>query len=118
MLFRSYRWENGEAEIVGDARDVRAPEGATVFFETSPGRALFNSIIASPLCYVNHQLDKKSIGRLLDDAYDRIDRAAVVEMLDAVKSLGYHWAARSGISFGVKSIIIRFCCWIRCWTSS
>ena len=27
-------------------------------------------------------------------------------MLDAVKSLGYHWAARSGISFGVKSIII------------
>ena len=77
-----------------------------MFFETSPGRALFNSIIASPLCYVNHQLDKKSIGRLLDDAYDRIDRAAVVEMLDAVKSLGYHWAARSGISFGVKSIII------------
>ena len=103
---RKYRGENGEAEIVEDARDVRAPEGATVFFETSPGRALFNSIIASPLCYVNHQLDKKSIGRLLDDAYDRIDRAAVVEMLDAVKSLGYHWAARSGISFGVKSIII------------
>ena len=103
---RKYRGENGEAEIVEDAGDVMAPEGATVFFETSPGRALFNSIIASPLCYVNHQLDKKSIGRLLDDAYDRIDRAAVVEMLDAVKSLGYHWAARSGISFGVKSIII------------
>ena len=43
---------------------------------------------------------------LFRSAYDSIDRAAVVEMLDAVKSLGYHWAARSGISFGVKSIII------------
>ncbi|MBQ8693902.1 MAG: hypothetical protein IJ520_12265 [Synergistaceae bacterium] len=27
-------------------------------------------------------------------------------MLDAIKSLGYHWAAKSGISFGVKAIII------------
>ena len=48
---RKYRGENGEAEIVEDARDVMAPEGATVFFETSPGRALFNSIIASPLLF-------------------------------------------------------------------
>ena len=58
------------------------------------------------LCYVNYQLGKKKIGSLLDEAYDKIDRAGVVEMLDAIKSLGYHWAAKSGISFGVKSIII------------
>ncbi len=103
---RKYRGMGGEIEIVEGLDKARIPEGATVFFETSPGRALFNSIIARPLCYVNHQLDKKSIGRLLDDAYDRIDRADVVEMLDAIKSLGYRWAAKSGISFGVKSIII------------
>ena len=103
---RQYRGKDGEPVIVEDAGKAEAPEGATLFFETSAGRALFNSIIASSLCYVNQQLDKKGIGRLLDDAYDRIDRAAVVEMLDAVKSLGYHWAAKSGISFGVKSIII------------
>ena len=97
---------NGEAVVVDRAEDVAAPEGASVFFETSPGRALFNSIIARDLCYVNYQLGKKKIGSLLDEAYDKIDRAGVVEMLDAIKSLGYHWAAKSGISFGVKSIII------------
>ena len=101
-----YGGPDGEAVVVDRAEDVAAPEGASVFFETSPGRALFNSIIAHDLCYVNYQLGKKKIGSLLDEAYDKIDRAGVVEMLDAIKSLGYHWAAKSGISFGVKSIII------------
>ena len=104
---RKYRSGSGKKpEIVESAQDVRAPEGATVFLETSPGRALFNHLIAPDLRYLNRQLDKKNIGRLLDDAYDCIDRVALVEMLDAVKSLGYYWAARSGISFGVGSISI------------
>ncbi len=103
---RKYRGLSGEIEIAGKAEDVRAQEGVAVFIETSPGRAVFNNIIAKELRYMNIQLDKKNMGRLLDGAYDRVDRASVVEMLDAVKTLGYHWAARSGISFGVGSIII------------
>ncbi|MDR2175256.1 MAG: DNA-directed RNA polymerase subunit beta' [Synergistaceae bacterium] len=87
-------------------KKVKALSGSTVFVETSPGRALFNSVIAAPLRYVNAQFDKTNMGRLLDDAYDKVDRTAVVEMLDAIKSLGYRWAAKSGISFGVGSVII------------
>ncbi|MCR5346377.1 MAG: DNA-directed RNA polymerase subunit beta' [Fretibacterium sp.] len=103
---RKYRGTDGKPVIVDRPDDVKAPENAAVFFETSPGRALFNSIISPALCYVNDHLGKKQIGSLLDEAYDKIDREHVVEMLDAVKSLGYHWAARSGISFGVDFIII------------
>ncbi|GHS88521.1 DNA-directed RNA polymerase subunit beta' [Synergistales bacterium] len=103
---RQYRGAKGKPVIVDGAGKVKAPEYATVFVETSPGRALFNSVIAAPLRYVNKRLDKKNIGHLLDDAYDKIDRTSVVEMLDAVKTLGYHWAAKSGISFGVKDITI------------
>ncbi|MDR3265449.1 MAG: DNA-directed RNA polymerase subunit beta', partial [Synergistaceae bacterium] len=108
---RKYRGAKGKATILEDGKKidgkkVKVPEGATLFVETSPGRALFNSIIVPPLRYVNRQLDKKNMGRLLDDAYDRVDRTLVVEMLDAIKALGYRWAAKSGISFGVGSIII------------
>lgn len=77
-----------------------------VFFETSPGRVIFNQKVPQKLRFVNFQLGKKQIGRLLDDAYDEIDRPGVVEMLDEIKSLGYHWAARSGISFGVQAVRI------------
>ena len=103
---RKYRGAKGKAIIVSDIKKNKPPEGATVFVETSPGRAIFNNVIAFPLRYVNKQFDKKSMGPLLDDAYDRVDRTSVVEMLDAIKSLGYRWAAKSGISFGVGSIII------------
>ncbi|MBQ9564873.1 MAG: DNA-directed RNA polymerase subunit beta' [Synergistaceae bacterium] len=101
---RQYRGPDGEPVVADRREEADIPEGAAVFFETSPGRAIFNNIIAPELRYVNDQLDKKRIGSLLDRAYDKIDRERVVEMLDSIKSLGYHWAARSGISFGVKFI--------------
>lgn len=96
---------NNEAMIADDFDSVQG-NPHVVFFETSPGRVMFNNRIAKKLRYVNEQLDKKKIGRLLDDAYDKVDRPGVVEMLDEIKSLGYHWAARSGISFGVQAVRI------------
>ena len=96
---------NNEAVIVNSFAEVEGTPHA-VFFETSAGRVLFNTKIAEPLRFVNEQLGKKRIGSLLDDAYDKVDRPGVVEMLDEIKSLGYHWAARSGISFGVQAVRI------------
>ena len=101
---RKYTFNN-EAKIVNDFASVEG-EPRIVFFETSPGRVMFNNRIAKVLRFVNEQLDKKKIGRLLDDAYDKVDRPGVVTMLDEIKSLGYHWAARSGISFGVQAVRI------------
>ena len=96
----------GNDAVIADSFDDVQGEPRIVFFETSPGRVMFNTRIAKILRYVNEQLDKKKIGRLLDDAYDKVDRPGVVQMLDEIKSLGYHWAARSGISFGVQAVRI------------
>ncbi|MBQ7155328.1 MAG: DNA-directed RNA polymerase subunit beta' [Synergistaceae bacterium] len=96
---------NGDMVIADSFEEVQG-EPSTLFFETSPGRVLFNTRIAAVLRFVNEQLGKKKIGKLLDDAYDKVDRPGVVTMLDEIKSLGYHWAARSGISFGVQAVRI------------
>ena len=101
---RKYTLGN-EAVIVDSFEAVQGNPHA-VFFETSPGRVLFNTKIAEALRFVNEQLGKKKIGSLLDDAYDKVDRPGVVAMLDDIKSLGYHWAARSGISFGIQAVRI------------
>ena len=101
---RMYVEKSGQV-IVNSFEEVQG-EHRLVFFETSPGRVMFNSRIAQALRYVNEQLGKKKIGSLLDDAYDKVDRPGVVDMLDEIKSLGYHWAARSGISFGVQAVRI------------
>jgi len=81
-----------------------APEGKWI--ETSPGRVLFNSVLNPELRFINERLGKRTLSALLDRAYDLIDKKSIVSMLDAIKSLGYHWATQSGLSLGVSAIII------------
>lgn len=76
------------------------------WIRTSPGRTLFNSVLHPELRYINSQFGKKALSSLLDNAYDLIDKTSIVKMLDSIKSLGYHWATKSGISIGVNAIII------------
>ncbi|HRV71827.1 MAG TPA: DNA-directed RNA polymerase subunit beta' [Thermovirgaceae bacterium] len=73
---------------------------------TSPGRALFNSILPVELRYINKQMGKKSLGALIDAAYDRVGQDSLVLMLDDIKSLGYRWSTISGISFGLGDVLI------------
>ena len=76
------------------------------WIDTSPGRALFNSVLPEALRYINKQIGKKDLGTLIDKAYDQVGQAAIVDMLDAVKLLGYQWSTRSGISFGLDCAVI------------
>lgn len=76
------------------------------WFTTSPGRALFNSILDPEIRYLNKKMGKKDIAQLLDSAFDRVGSKKVVDMLDEIKSLGYKWAAKSGLSMGIDYISI------------
>ena len=74
--------------------------------ETSPGRVLFNTAVHPKLRFLNKTINKKEMAALLDRAYDEVGQTGLVEMLDAVKSLGYHWSTISGVSLGVGDIIV------------
>ncbi|PIE54527.1 MAG: DNA-directed RNA polymerase subunit beta' [Dethiosulfovibrio peptidovorans] len=76
------------------------------WFETSPGRVLFNSHLPQALRFLDGQLGKKDLSKLLDLGYDRVSRQEMVQILDAIKVLGYHWATLSGISFCVTDVVI------------
>lgn len=76
------------------------------WIETSPGRVLFNSALHPDLRFINKTINKKEMGSLLDTAYDKVGQTAMVEMLDEIKALGYHWSTHSGISLGVGDVIV------------
>ena len=73
---------------------------------TTPGRALFNLHLPERLRYVNIQLGKKDLSVMLDSAFDHVSRTEMVDMLDSIKNLGYHWACISGLSFQMQAIVI------------
>ena len=101
-------FNHGAVKVDGRVKLKNSPEwgGEGNWIITSPGRVIFNSILPEGLRFVNRQLGKKDLGAILDRAYDMVNRVAMVKMLDDIKMLGYRWATRSGISFGVQSIII------------
>lgn len=76
------------------------------WIETCPGRVLFNCALHPSFRYKNELINKKEMGKLLDDAYDRVGQTGMVEMLDAIKAIGYRWSTISGISLGVGDIVV------------
>ena len=52
------------------------------------------------------ELTKKNIAKLVDSAYRDAGVKACVILCDRIKAIGYEYATRSGISIGVKDMLI------------
>lgn len=101
-IFLKNAWVSKKEDLGGFEEDRCEGE----WIETSPGRALFNSALPPELRYINRQFAKKDFALLLDVAYDKVGQTAMVEMLDALKTLGYQWSTQSGLSLGVEDVVI------------
>ena len=80
-----------------DSPRYAAMKGAR--FETTVGRILFNSILPSDYPYINDEMKKVSLSRLTDDLIRRYGLDQIPPILDKIKSFGFKFATRSGITF-------------------
>ena len=74
--------------------------------ETSVGRLLFNSAIPRDYPYIDAELKKKDLERLVAGIIQKYGVEATPAILDHIKSLGYKYATKSGISWGMDDIQI------------
>ncbi|HWR04406.1 MAG TPA: DNA-directed RNA polymerase subunit beta' [Humidesulfovibrio sp.] len=79
-----------------------------VLTETTCGRIIAGELLPDNLGFenVNLVLNKKNIGRLVTMAYRTAGTKATVILCDKLKSLGYEYATRAGITIGVKDLKI------------
>ena len=71
---------------------------------TTPGRALFNEALPLDFPYVNDVVTKKMAGDIVNRCADLFERWQVIEVLDAMKDLGYHNATRAGITVAISDV--------------
>ena len=69
---------------------------------TSVGRILFNEVLPGNFDFVNEAITSTVIKSLFTKAYSSLDKSEVVEMIDAIKSLGFYGGTLSGLSFGIS----------------
>ena len=69
--------------------------------ETSVGRIIFNSVLPREYPYLNYEMNKKEISRLVEDVCNRYLPSEVPPILDGLKDAGFHYATLAGVTVSV-----------------
>ncbi|MDD3292673.1 MAG: DNA-directed RNA polymerase subunit beta' [Candidatus Pacebacteria bacterium] len=75
------------------------------FVETSVGRILFNEVLPEGFDFQNETMDSKNVKKMINKIVDIYgDKAS--ETLDKIKDLGFKFATKSGITWGMDDLIV------------
>jgi len=69
--------------------------------DTTLGRILFNEVLPKDFEFINEAITSSNIKKIFAKAYKESERERVVEMIDAIKDLGFVGGTISGFSFGI-----------------
>ncbi|MGA0062473.1 MAG: DNA-directed RNA polymerase subunit beta', partial [Candidatus Planktophila sp.] len=72
---------------------------------TTIGRAIFNEALPADFPFVDHDVTKKALGAIVDKLAEFYPKVTVAATLDALKSLGFHWATRAGATIGIEDVV-------------
>ena len=75
-------------------------------FETTVGRLLFNSILPKDYPYLNGEIKKQQLGKLVDDIIRIYGLVETPRILDKIKHFGFQFATKSGISFSFDDLAV------------
>jgi DNA-directed RNA polymerase subunit beta' len=81
-------------------------DGTTaITLSTTIGRALFNEALPADYPFVDIDVTKKELGRIVDKLAEFYPKVTVAHTLDALKELGFHWASRAGATIGIEDVV-------------
>lgn len=69
--------------------------------ETTIGRITFNNVLPYDYPYLNYEMNKKEISRLVEDCCNRYALSEMPAILDGLKDAGFHYATRAGVTVSV-----------------
>lgn len=74
--------------------------------ETSIGRVIFNLILPESMRYLDVQVDKKMVSRIVTECHSKHGADATVKLLDDLKNLGFRYSTVSGITISMTDMDI------------
>jgi len=74
--------------------------------ETTCGRILFNQILPDDMPFVNKELGKSALSKVITSCYERFGHERTVQLLDDLKAFGFEEATLAGISIAIDDMSI------------
>ena len=93
-----------EDKVVIDADGNR--ESGQPKVVTTAGRCIFNDVLDERMGFYNYPLGQKGCSGVISDSYQLLGRSGTLEVLDAIKSLGFKYSTLAGLSFGITDLQI------------
>ncbi|MFQ5956641.1 MAG: DNA-directed RNA polymerase subunit beta', partial [Candidatus Brocadiales bacterium] len=90
-----------EKKVVGMAGLEQPKNG---LLETTVGRVIFNNILPKALPFYNFNLNQRGLNRIIQDCYRLLGREQTIELLDAVKDLGFKECTKAGLSLAASDL--------------
>ena len=91
------------AESENLPKDVAKAKGAG-FIETNVGRIIFNQLLPPEIGFINSELKQKTLNSLVAELIDKCGIKKAASILDKIKEVGFEYATRSGISWGLDDL--------------
>jgi len=92
------------SQVVAEEERTYVPEDRKVV--TTVGRCIFNDILPQGMPFYNYALGQSGAGRVINDCYGKLGKAATLELLDRMKELGFKYSTLAGMSFGITDATI------------
>ena len=73
--------------------------------KTTLGRALFNEVLPADFAFVDYDVTKKLLCLIVDNLAEGYAKVTVAQTLDALKSLGFYWATRAGVTISINDVV-------------
>ncbi len=86
---------------------VEDEEGKLVMklIDTTVGRVLFNEKVPENVPFINVLLTKKNLKKVIGGIIERTNFHVTAQFLDEIKTMGFFWAFRGGLSFNLGDLI-------------
>ncbi|MDP3881131.1 MAG: DNA-directed RNA polymerase subunit beta' [bacterium] len=74
--------------------------------ETTVGRIIFNAVLPETIEFVNEELNKKKLMKIVGKIIDELGAGEAPKYLDEIKRIGFKYATVSGITWSMDDLII------------
>lgn len=95
-----------ENKVVGLHAIINVRHKGQWYKNTTVGRVVFNAILPEEMDYTDELINKKTLGKIVNQIYMVAGNFKTVAFLDRLKDLGFSSATRSGSSIAISDILI------------
>ncbi len=74
--------------------------------ETTIGRIMFNSVLPDDYTFINEEIDKKKMTKIVNDFINKYGLHGLPEILDKIKDFGFKFATKSGVTWAIDDLQI------------